>query len=67
LPFGFDYLGHQLVKNSTEQDAIRMMRQYRSGGLSLRKIAGNLNLKLVPTKQNGIWQANTVREILARA
>jgi predicted DNA-binding protein YlxM (UPF0122 family) len=66
LPFGFDYLGHQLVKNGTEQAAIRMMRQYRVGGLSLREIAGNLNLKLVPTKQNGVWQANTVREILAR-
>jgi len=67
LPFGFDYLNHQLVKNSGEQAAIRMMRQYRAGGLSLREIAGNLNLKLIPTKQNGIWQANTVREILAHA
>ena len=67
LPFGFDYLDHQLVKNGGEQDAIRMMQQYRAGGLSLREIAGNLNLKLIPTKQNGIWQANTVRGILARA
>ena len=67
LPFGFDYINHQLVTNRSEQAVIRMMRQYRAGGLSLREIAGNLNLKLVPTKQNGIWQANTVREILARA
>ena len=67
LPFGFDYLGHQLVKNDAEQAAIRIMRQHRAGGLSLREIAGNLNLKLIPTKQNGIWQANTVRGILARA
>jgi hypothetical protein len=67
LPFGFDYLNHKFVKNQAEQAAIRMMRQYRAGGLSLREIAGNLNLKLIPTKQNGIWQANTVREILTRA
>jgi hypothetical protein len=66
LPFGFDYLNHQLVKNGGEQAAIRMMRQDLSGGMSLREI-GNLNLKLIPTKQNGIWQASTVREILARA
>ena len=66
LPFGFDYINHQLVKNGLEQAAIRMMRQYRAGGLSLREIAGNLNLKLIPTKQNGVWQANTVRGILAR-
>ena len=67
LPFGFDYIDHQLRKNSTEQATIRMMRQYRAGGLSLREIADDLNLKLTPTKQSGIWQANTVREILARA
>ena len=67
LPFGFNCLNYKLVKNSAEQTAIRMMRQYRAGGLSLREIAGNLNEKLIPTKNNGIWQANTVREILARA
>ena len=67
LPFGFDYLNHQLVKDRAEQATIRMMRQYRAGGLSLREIAGSLNLKLVPTKKNGTWQANIVRGILARA
>ena len=53
LPFGFDYLNHRLVKNGAEQTVIRMMRRDRAGGLSLREIAGNLNLKLIPTKQNG--------------
>jgi hypothetical protein len=67
LPFGFNCLNYKLVKNSAEQTAIRMMRQYRAGGLSLREIAGSLNQRLVPTKNNGIWQANTVRGILARA
>jgi predicted DNA-binding protein YlxM (UPF0122 family) len=67
VPFGFDYLNHRLVKNSAEQAVIRMMRQHRADGLSLREIAGNLNQRLVPTKQNGVWQASTVREILARA
>ena len=52
LPFGFDYLNHQLVKNGAEQAAIRMMRQYRAGGLSLREIAGDLNLNLIPTKES---------------
>jgi predicted DNA-binding protein YlxM (UPF0122 family) len=66
LPFGFDYLNYQHVKNKAEQEAIRMMRQYRAGGLSLREIAGELNQKLIPTKNNGIWQANTVRGILTR-
>ena len=43
-----------------------MMRQYASTGNSLRGIAKELNRKLVPTKNNGIWQANTVRKILRR-
>ena len=44
-----------------------MIRQYRAAGLSLREIAGRLNQCLIPTKKSGIWQANTVRNILARA
>ena len=67
LPFGFDFLNHHLVKNSAEQATIRWIRQCRSGGLSLRWIADKLNQMLIPTKQNGVWQANTVREILSRA
>jgi len=67
LPFGFDYLNHKLVKNRAEQAAIRMMRQYRAGGLSLLEIAGSLNQRLIPTKNNGVWETNTIRGILARA
>ena len=43
------------------------MRQLRSNGLSLRKIAEELNRRLIPTKNHGLWQANTVRKILERA
>jgi hypothetical protein len=67
IPFGFDYLNYRLVKNKAEQGVIRLIRQGRAGGLSLRQIAGQLNQRLVPTKNSGIWQANTVRMILARA
>ena len=44
-----------------------LMRQDRAGGLSLRQIAGQLNERLIPNKDGGTWQANTVRLILARA
>jgi len=66
IPFGFEYTDYQLVESKAEQGVIRMIRQYRAGGLSLRQIAGRLNQRLVPTKNGGIWQANTVRKILAR-
>jgi site-specific DNA recombinase len=67
LPFGYEYLGYRLVENKTEQGVVRQIRQYRIGGLSLRQIAGQLNQRLIPTKNNGIWQATTVKGILVRA
>jgi hypothetical protein len=66
IPFGFEYRDYRLVKSKEEQEVIRMIRQYRVNGFSLWKIADELNQKLVPTKNCGVWQANTVRKILGR-
>ena len=66
----FDRIMHQnyrLVKNQAEQNVIRLMGRVWAEGLSLRQIAGQLNERLVPSKDGGTWQANTVRLILARA
>ena len=67
VPFGYDYQGYHLVKKQAEQGVIRLMQRGRAGGLSLRQIASQLNESLVPSKDGGTWQANTVRLILARA
>jgi hypothetical protein len=67
LPFGSNYSNHRLVKNQAEQGLTQLMRQGRAGGLSIRQIAGEFNQRLVPTKNNSDWQANTVKGILARA
>jgi hypothetical protein len=67
LPFGFDYQDYRLMRDQVEQGVIRLMRQGRAGGLSLRQITGQLNQRLVPTKSSVTWQANTVRMILDRA
>jgi hypothetical protein len=66
ISFGFNYIDYKIMKNKEEQDVSRMIRQYRAGGLSLRQIAGQLNRGLIPTKNSGIWQANTVKKILSR-
>ena len=66
VPFGWEYLNYNLVKSPEEQRVIGMMRQYASVGKSFRGIARELNEKLIPTKNSGIWQANTVRKILER-
>jgi hypothetical protein len=68
LPFGYEYQDYRLVKNQAEQGVIRLMRQGRAGGLSLRQIAGQLNECLIPNKDGRTtWQANTIGMILARA
>jgi hypothetical protein len=45
VPFGFDYKNGKFVPNPTEQQVIRMIRQLRTDGLSLRDIAAHLNQK----------------------
>ena len=66
IPFGFVAVDNRLVKSDEEQKVIRLARQLRGNGLSLRKIAEELNRRLIATKNNGIWQANTVKKILDR-
>lgn len=55
------------MKNGSEQQVIRLIRQLEGGGESLHGIARELNRRLVPTKNAGVWQANAVRLILRRA
>ena len=66
IPFGWDYVDYQLKKNCEEEEVIRIIKQLKSSGFSLRGISNELNKQLVPTKNNGIWHANTVKKILER-
>ena len=66
VPFGFDYSGDALVENLKEQKALRLIREMRESSRTLRAIAGELNGRRIPTKNGGIWQANTVKKILER-
>jgi hypothetical protein len=49
LSFDYDCRDYHLVKNQAEQSVIRLIRQYRAVGLSLRQIARQLNDRLVHT------------------
>jgi len=66
LPFGYVLVDHRLEKNTEEQAVIRMVRQLRANGRTLRAIAEELNRRLIPTKNHGLWQAATVKKILDR-
>ena len=52
--FGFEYLDYQLVKSKSEQGVIRIIRQYRASGLSLRQIAGQAPHRCISRAAVGI-------------
>lgn len=69
-PYGFDLAGNQLVPHPAEQAVIATVKAWRTDGWSLRRIAGELNRRGIPTKQSSPagpttrWYASTVRYLL---
>jgi DNA invertase Pin-like site-specific DNA recombinase len=73
-PFGFDRQtppggnpsGEDdiLIPNKSEQHTILKINKWRYQGWSLRKIANELTIKGVATKQGGKWYASTVKYLL---
>jgi len=66
VPFGYASSRGRLIKDKAEQQTIRKMKQWHAKGASLREIANKLNEKIIPAKNSGYWQANTVKKILDR-
>ena len=69
IPFGFDLSqdGIALMRNESEQKAIKLVAELRSGGLSLQKIAVEMTARGIPTKKGGDkWNHMTVKSILCR-
>jgi len=69
IPFGWELAenGVDLVADEAEQEAIERIRELRADGLSLRKIARELDERGIPTKSGRKWNHNTVAAILKRA
>jgi DNA invertase Pin-like site-specific DNA recombinase len=74
-PLGFDHphqgkrkrKGDKLVPNAAEQAVVAKIRRMRKTGLSINKIADQLNATKAKTKRGGKWYACTVQKILRRA
>lgn len=65
VPFGFRENGTRLEPDPTELEAVRLIRDLRAQGWSLRAIAQELNRMQVRTKRGGrCWYASTVRAVL---
>ena len=68
--FGFDLAddGRTLLPNSSEQEAIRWMKELRGDGLTLRQIAVALSDCGIATKEGRqVWTHSAVSYILKRA
>jgi len=68
--FGYDLAedGIHLVPNEDEQEAIRLIEQFRANGESYRAIATELERRGILTKEGkGKWAHTTVKGILKRA
>lgn len=63
-PYGFARDGNTLMPLPTEQAVISRMRLYRANGWGLRRIADALNSDGVPTKLNGRWFPQTVKDVM---
>ena len=68
IPYGYRLEAGQLVAVEEEQAAIRLMLKLRADGLSLRKIAEEIERREI-RRQNGarVWPSNVVLMILRRA
>jgi hypothetical protein len=64
-PYGFERNGDTLTAAGDEMGRVQQIRQWHRDGWTLRKIADELNLLGVATKNGGArWYASTVRRIV---
>ena len=64
IPYGYDYSNGKLTIKHNESENVKNIFQNYLNGLSMKKIAQELNLKSIPTKLNKTWGIQTVSLIL---
>ena len=64
IPYGYDYRNGQLVVNKNEEIHVKKIFELYQSGMSMSKIARNLNVENIPTKQNKTWGSETISKIL---
>jgi site-specific DNA recombinase len=65
--YGLDSVDGKLIPNEMEKATIARMQTLRSDGFSYHRIADELNAENVPTKRNGTWGSQTIKNVLELA
>ena len=63
-PLGYAREGDRLVEVESEQRLVRRIIAMRSSGLSLQKIAGQINADGITGKEGGRFYASTIQKIV---
>jgi DNA invertase Pin-like site-specific DNA recombinase len=64
IPYGYNYTNGKLKINQHEYENVKNIFQNYLEGMSMKKIADELNSKNIPTKLNKTWGIQTVSVIL---
>ena len=65
VPFGYEEVNGKLIRNEEEQSIISEIKSLKNKGLSLRKIAEELNARGIATKNGKTWTATQIQRIAA--
>jgi hypothetical protein len=64
-PYGYERTeNREIVQNAHEQAIIAEIIERHGAGESNQSIADDMRRRKIPTKKNGRWYANTIREII---
>ena len=64
-PYGFKLVAGELIADEAEQEVIQKAKTYHAEGLSLRKIAAELDKQGIKTRRGSIFAANQIKRMVA--
>ena len=65
VPYGFRLVAGELIEDEAEQEVIQKAKAYQSEGLSLRKIAAELDKQGIKTRRGSLFGANQIKRMVA--
>ena len=65
VPYGFRLVAGELIEDEAEQEVIQKAKAYHSEGLSLRKIAAELDKQGIKARRGSLFGANQIKRMVA--